>query len=139
MENKGQVLSKLFISTLYLSAFTFGGGYVIVTLLKKKFVDEYHQTEILCKDEHLRIDTQSDMSGQDSYEEYECHAERHSPDLDLSQQQTDGADDRDDHHGLYRRVIDEQRFEPVHHSASPTPISSNRYDAPPIRSITNRT
>ena len=31
---------KLFLSTLYLSAFTFGGGYVIVTLLKKKFVDE---------------------------------------------------------------------------------------------------
>ena len=33
---------KIFISTLYLSAFTFGGGYVIVTLMKKKFVDEYH-------------------------------------------------------------------------------------------------
>lgn len=33
-------LWKLFISTLYISAFTFGGGYVIVTLLKKKFVDE---------------------------------------------------------------------------------------------------
>ena len=31
---------KLFLSTLYLSSFTFGGGYVIVTLLKKKFVDE---------------------------------------------------------------------------------------------------
>ena len=29
------VLWKLFISTLYLSAFTFGGGYVIVTLMKK--------------------------------------------------------------------------------------------------------
>ena len=27
---------------LYLSAFTFGGGYVIVTLMKKKFVDQYH-------------------------------------------------------------------------------------------------
>ena len=25
-----------------MSAFTFGGGYVIVTLMKKKFVDEYH-------------------------------------------------------------------------------------------------
>ena len=24
------------------SAFTFGGGYVIITLMKKKFVDEYH-------------------------------------------------------------------------------------------------
>ena len=35
-------LKKLFFSTLYLSAFTFGGGYVIITLLKKKFVDELH-------------------------------------------------------------------------------------------------
>ena len=26
---------------LYISAFTFGGGFVIVTLMKKKFVDEY--------------------------------------------------------------------------------------------------
>lgn len=42
MAQKKQVLWKLFISTLYLSAFTFGGGYVIVTLMKKKFVDEYH-------------------------------------------------------------------------------------------------
>ena len=31
-----------YLSTLYLSAFTFGGGYVIVTLMKKKFVDDYH-------------------------------------------------------------------------------------------------
>lgn len=37
-----KLLWKLFISTLYLSAFTFGGGYVIVTLMKKKFVDDYH-------------------------------------------------------------------------------------------------
>lgn len=28
-----------------LSAFTFGGGYVIVSLMKKKFVDEYHWIE----------------------------------------------------------------------------------------------
>lgn len=35
-------LVKLFISMFYLSAFTFGGGYVIVTLMRKKFVDEYH-------------------------------------------------------------------------------------------------
>lgn len=42
MENKIKTLLKLFISTFCLSAFTFGGGYVIVTLMKKKFVDEYH-------------------------------------------------------------------------------------------------
>lgn len=41
-EQKNHVLRKLFFSTLYLSAFTFGGGYVIVTLLKNKFVDQYH-------------------------------------------------------------------------------------------------
>ncbi len=35
-------LRKLFFETLYLSAFTFGGGYVIVSLLKKKFVDDLH-------------------------------------------------------------------------------------------------
>lgn len=45
MENKKNVLWKLFISALYLSAFTFGGGYVIVTLMKKKFVDDYHWIE----------------------------------------------------------------------------------------------
>jgi len=44
-KNKKIVLLKLFISTLYLSTFTFGGGYVIVTLMKKKFVDEYHWIE----------------------------------------------------------------------------------------------
>lgn len=42
---KRDILLKLFISTLYLSAFTFGGGYVIVTLMKKQFVDKYHWIE----------------------------------------------------------------------------------------------
>lgn len=47
---KNALLGKLFLSTLYLSAFTFGGGYVIVTLMKKKFVDQYkwiNETEML--------------------------------------------------------------------------------------------
>lgn len=33
-------LKALFLSTLYISAFTFGGGFVIVTFMKRKFVDE---------------------------------------------------------------------------------------------------
>ena len=33
-------LVKLFFSMLYISAFTFGGGFVIVTLMKRRFVDE---------------------------------------------------------------------------------------------------
>lgn len=44
-EQQKKVLWKIFISTLYLSAFTFGGGYVIVSLMKKKFVDELHWVE----------------------------------------------------------------------------------------------
>lgn len=45
MKRKKDILLKVFFSTLYLSAFTFGGGYVIVTLMKKKFVDECHWIE----------------------------------------------------------------------------------------------
>lgn len=41
-KNNGHLLRSLFLSTFYLSAFTFGGGYVIVTLMKQKFVDELH-------------------------------------------------------------------------------------------------
>jgi chromate transporter len=42
MKIKEHVYRKLFISTFYLSAFTFGGGYVIISLMKKKFVDDLH-------------------------------------------------------------------------------------------------
>lgn len=38
-------LLQIFLSTLYISAFTFGGGFVIVTFMKKKFVDELHWIE----------------------------------------------------------------------------------------------
>lgn len=36
---------KLFHSAFFLSAFTFGGGYVIIPLMKKKFVDELEWLE----------------------------------------------------------------------------------------------
>lgn len=38
--SKGKTLLKLFLSTIYISAFTFGGGFVIITFMKRKFVDE---------------------------------------------------------------------------------------------------
>lgn len=41
IKNRGN-LPRLFFSTLYISAFTFGGGFVIITFMKKKFVDELH-------------------------------------------------------------------------------------------------
>lgn len=40
MEKNLKNIAALFQSTFFLSAFTFGGGYVIVPLMKKKFVDE---------------------------------------------------------------------------------------------------
>ena len=39
-EKKKGSLGKLFFSMLYISAFTFGGGFVIITFMKRKFVDE---------------------------------------------------------------------------------------------------
>lgn len=40
--SRGRRLLTLFFSMLTISAFTFGGGFVIVTLMKRKFVDELH-------------------------------------------------------------------------------------------------
>lgn len=40
MKRDAKTYWKLFTSTFTLSAFTFGGGYVIVPLMKKKFVDQ---------------------------------------------------------------------------------------------------
>lgn len=34
--------ARLFVSTLSLSAFTFGGGYVMIPLMQRKFVQQYH-------------------------------------------------------------------------------------------------
>ena len=41
-ESKAHRLWTLFSSMLLISTFTFGGGFVIVSLMKKKFVDELH-------------------------------------------------------------------------------------------------
>lgn len=41
-ESRGKLLWQLFVNTLYISTFTFGGGFVIITFMKKKFVDELH-------------------------------------------------------------------------------------------------
>lgn len=51
-ENKKGVLWNLFRATFTLSAFTFGGGFVIVSLMRKKFVDELKWLE---EDEMLDI------------------------------------------------------------------------------------
>ena len=40
MEHSKHTYLKLFLSTFYLSSFTFGGGFVIIPLMKKKFVDD---------------------------------------------------------------------------------------------------
>ena len=42
---KARVCWTLFCSMLYISAFTFGGGFVIVTFMKRKFVDKLHWLE----------------------------------------------------------------------------------------------
>ncbi len=45
-------LFTLFWSNLYISAFTFGGGFVIISLMKKKYVDTLHWFE---EDEMLDV------------------------------------------------------------------------------------
>ncbi len=45
MEEKKQKHKKLFLSAFQLSACTFGGGFVIIPLMRKKFVEELHWIE----------------------------------------------------------------------------------------------
>ena len=42
---KQNTFTKLFLSTFQLSACTFGGGFVMIPLMQKKFVDELHWIE----------------------------------------------------------------------------------------------
>lgn len=42
MEKRPNRILQLFLSTLYISSCTFGGGFVIVTFMRRKFVEEYH-------------------------------------------------------------------------------------------------
>ena len=51
-ESKAAILWQLFKATFLLSAFTFGGGFVLVSLMKKKFVEELGWLE---EDEMLDI------------------------------------------------------------------------------------
>ena len=45
MKDKTQIFRKLFLSTFQLSACTFGGGFVIIPLMRKKFVEKLHWIE----------------------------------------------------------------------------------------------
>lgn len=45
MDQSKQKYKKLFLSTFQLSACTFGGGFVIIPLMRKKFVEELHWIE----------------------------------------------------------------------------------------------
>ncbi|MBE6038392.1 MAG: chromate transporter [Anaerofustis stercorihominis] len=49
---KKEILKKLFLSNLYISAFTFGGGFVIITFMKHKYV---HELNWLTEDEMLDL------------------------------------------------------------------------------------
>ncbi len=49
--SKSKRLWQLFSSMFYISSFTFGGGFVIITFMKHKFVDELH-----CMDEQEMLD-----------------------------------------------------------------------------------
>lgn len=58
-QSKTKILKQLFISTFLLSACTFGGGFVIVSLMKKKFCEEL---QWISEDEMLDITAISQSS-----------------------------------------------------------------------------
>lgn len=52
MSKQPNIYFQLFYKNLYISAFTFGGGYVVIPMIKKLFVDK---NKLLTHDELLNL------------------------------------------------------------------------------------
>ena len=72
------------------------------THMQAKHIDKHHQAERLGVVEHLRIDRQSDVSGQNSNEEHEGHAQRHTSNANLAKCKTHTTYQRQHDHRLQR-------------------------------------
>ena len=73
--------------------------------LQPECVDEKHQPEALGVDEHLRIDRKAEVACQDADEKDEGGAQGDAAEPYLAQPDSQGRDQRQDHHGLQRRML----------------------------------
>ena len=70
--------------------------------MQPEHIDKHHQAERLGVVKHLRIDRQSDVSSQDSDEEHEGHAQRHTTNANLAKCKTHTTYQRQHDHRLQR-------------------------------------
>ena len=82
--------------------------------LQSERVDEEHQSEAFGIFEHLFVDRQPEVTGQNSHEEDERDAQRDAADAHLAQCHACGADQGDDDHRLQRRMFHEKGIDPLH-------------------------
>ena len=75
--------------------------------LQTEGVDEDDESETFGIGQHLRVDRESEMPGQNAGEEDERHAQRYAEKADFTESDADRRDERDHHDGLQRRMFDE--------------------------------
>ena len=75
---------------------------------------EEDEPEILDHVQHVLIDREPEMSGEDAGKEYECHSKRDTLELYLSERQSDGTYQAQYENGLYKGLLGEYVYKPVH-------------------------
>ena len=76
--------------------------------LQTEGIDEEHQAKRLGVFEHLGVDREPQVAGQDADKEDEGRAERDAAELDAAEQYADGRNERQDDNRLQGRVFDEE-------------------------------
>ena len=84
------------------------------TDLEAQGVHEDDQAEILRESQHLRVDGQAEMTGQDTAEENEGDTQRNTGDLDPSQHQTGDDDQENDHDRLHGGITGKKCLQETH-------------------------
>lgn len=82
--------------------------------LQAEGIDEEDEAETFGEVEHLTVDAQAQVPGDDADEEDERRSERDAQEAYLAQSDPDGSDQRKDDHGLQSRVRRENIRKPRH-------------------------
>ena len=84
------------------------------THLQAQRIHEQHQTESLGIEEHVAVDGETGMTGQDADKEDKCYPKRDAAYTYLAQHHTQSRYQRQHHNGLQCRVLNKKRIQIIH-------------------------
>ena len=91
-------------------------------------IDKEYESEILGKQQHLRVDFESEMPCDNTGEKDKSHTKRYALEFYFVAGQTHRADERKHYDCLYESLFREQVSEPFHNSVNEITYNSGSYD-----------